>query len=445
MSLLAVGLSHHGAAIPLLERVSLTEDAARALARRLARNSCIRETAVLATCNRLEVYAQVDAFHESLSTVAQELVSATGVSLEELTPAMYAHYGSDAVSHLFRVASGLDSMAVGESQIIGQVRHSLQAGQRDGTVGSAMTATLQHALRTGKRVHSETGVDRIGPAMVVSSLEFAREVVGPLEAARILVVGAGAMSGLAVATAVRMGAGRIQVANRTMERARRLAAGVGGTALDLRDRDALVKALGEVDVVISCTGAVGHVVDRDLVEAGRHAGAAGPQVFVDLALPRDVDPAVATLPGCHVLSLDELRTRLAAEPAGVELEAAQRVVAEEVAAWHAEMEQQTVVPTVVALRSYAGGVVEAELDRLMSRNPGMDPRVEAEVRQTVKRVADKLLHNPTVRLKSLAGSESGDYAQALRELFGLSIALDQPDSLDTAIRVVPSEKAARRA
>lgn len=437
MSLLAVGLSHHSASIALLERTSLPEDAALALGRALVATDFVKEAAVLATCNRLEIYAEVTTFHGGLTAIGDQFTAATGVPLDELTPSLYAHYADEAVAHLFRVTSGLDSMAVGESQIIGQVRTALQTGQREGTVTGELGSVLQQALRVGKRVHSETGADTIGPAMVVSALRSAQEIVGPLAQSQVLVVGAGAMSGLAAATAARMGATGVQVANRTLERAQRLAAGIEGVGFSLDDEPRLTQALAQADVVLSCTGAVGQVLTQDMVRAAQADAGERPAVFIDLALPRDVDPQVANLPGCHVLSLVELREQLAGEAAGVELDAARRIVQEEVAVWRTSAQEQNVVPTVVALRSYASGVVDAELHRLLSRNPGMDPRIEAEVRQTVRRVADKLLHNPTVRVKALAAQHGDSYAEALRELFDLTVDLEAPDSVGTALRKGP--------
>lgn len=438
MSLLAVGLSHHSAPITLLERAALDESRARDLARRLMQRECIAEAVVLATCNRLEVYADVSVFHGGLSAIGEELTQISGLELDELTPSLYAHYADEAVSHLFRVSSGLDSMAVGESQIIGQVRAALTAGQQDATVTGPLGGLLQQALHVGKRVQAESGADKIGPAMVVSALTHAETLVGLLANTTVLIVGAGAMSGLAAATAARMGAGRIEVANRTQDRADRLAAGVGGVGFDLGDEPRLIESLGRADIVLSCTGAVGHVLGTAVVAAGRQVAGARPQVLIDLALPRDVDPLVADLPGCHVVSLEELGQWLAGEPAGVGLDLAARIVDEELATWRSGMQEQAVVPTVVALRSYADGVVEAEVQRLLARNPSLDPRIEAEVRHAVRRVADKLLHNPTVRVKSLTTSGGGSYAEALRELFDLSVDLEAQDSVGSALRKVPA-------
>ncbi|WP_187279438.1 glutamyl-tRNA reductase [Quadrisphaera setariae] len=435
MSLLFVGMSHRTAPIALLERAALDADAARELARDLC-GGAVQEAAVLATCNRVEVYAVVPAFHLGVQDLSAALAQRAGVPLGDLAESLLFAYGERAVEHLFSVSAGLDSMALGESQVLGQVRASLRRGQEDGTVGRVLDQLVQRALRVGKRVHSETGLDRAGRSLVEAALEGADAVVGPLEQARALVVGAGSMSALAATTLQRLGVGSIAVANRTAARAERLAAAVGGTWLPLDDPAALRAALAEADVVVSCTGAVGTVLDAADVQAARAQrrsgadGLAAPQLLVDLALPHDVDPAAGELPGVELVGLDALRRRLATTPeddealAGVagSVRSARAVVAEEVAGYLAEQRAAAVAPTVAALRSLARDVVEAEVSRLRGRlGADADPRVVAEAELAVHRVTEKLLHTPTVRVKALAadGADGAGYAAVLRELFDL--------------------------
>ncbi|GAB4068118.1 glutamyl-tRNA reductase [Angustibacter speluncae] len=433
MSLLAVGISHHTAPLDVLERVALDAAGTRELATALGRAEHVREVAVLATCNRLEVYADVTTFHGGLADIGRMLVARAGLDLAELTPHLYVRYAEHAVQHLFRVAAGLDSMALGESQVLGQVRATLRRAQEDGTLGRLLDPLLQHSLRAGKRAHTETGLDRAGHSLVEAALAHADEVGLPLTASRALVVGAGAMSGLAAATLYRGGAAAITVANRTPERAQRLARAVGGEWLALDDPDALVQALAGADVVVSCTGAVGHVLTVERVAAARELRAAraalegrdpADQLLVDLALPRDVEPGVTALPGVHVVDLATLGRELEHAEVGEQVEAARRVVDEEVATYLQGQRADEVAPTVVALRSYARQVVEAELARLRSRLGEVDPKVAAEVELSVHRVVEKILHTPTVRVKSLAAEQDGSgthYAAALRELFDLDI------------------------
>jgi len=418
MSLLVVGLSYRTAPLALLERAALTADQCRRIEERLCRSDQIAEAVAVATCNRLELYAEVSRFHGSVTDAGEILADVTGVELAELTDHLYVHYEAAAVAHLFGVVCGLDSMAVGEQQILGQVRTAMRAARATGSVGRSLHAVLQHALRVGKRAHAETGLDRAGHSLVAAGLAVAQERVGPLPGVHVLVVGAGAMSGLAVATVARQGAGRISVTNRTPDRAERLAAGVGGVVVPF---DRLAAALADADVVISCTGAVGHVVDTELARGARLGRDGRPQVYVDLALPRDVEGAVADLPGVQVVDLEHLGHRLASASAGTDLADVRALVAEEVEVFLAEQRAEAVAPTVVALRALARSVVDAELARLAGRlGDDVDVRVRAEIEQTVHRVVEKLLHTPTVRVKQLAGETVGTgYAEALRELFGL--------------------------
>ena len=442
MTVLVVGLSHHTAPLDLLERAALDAAATRAVSRRLHACEHVLEAVVLSTCNRLEVYADVSTFHGGVADVGAALADTVGVPLTDLTDHLYLHHADRAVAHLFTVAAGLDSMAVGESQILGQVRAALRRGQEDGTVGRVLDPLLQQSLRVGKRAHSETGLDGAGHSLVEAGLADAEAVVGPLAGARALVVGAGAMSALAATTLQRSGVAEITVANRTPGRAERLAQAVGGRWLRLSDTDALVAALADTDVVLSCTGAVGHVLEAGVVRAARARRGGGAQLVVDLGLPRDVAPEVGTLPGVVLVGLAELGERLADAATGAEIDAARTIVAAEVDGYLAEQRAAEVAPVVVALRSHARAVVTAELERLRTRLGGeLDERTEAEVGQTVNRVVDKLLHTPTVQMKKLAATEPGgtSYAAALRELFGLDVA--EVSSVGDVLRAAPEVEA----
>ncbi|MBT0767743.1 glutamyl-tRNA reductase [Kineosporia sp. J2-2] len=417
MSIMIVGLSHRTAPISLLERTTLTAEAASGLVAGLCRGDHVAEAIALVTCNRLEVYADVSKFHGGIGEIGAGLAEATGVPLAELTEHLYVHYENAAVAHLFQVTCGLDSMAVGEQQILGQVRVALRAAQAAGSAGRTIGHLVQNALRVGKRVHSETTLDRAAPSLVDAGLRKAAEVLGPLPGLNVLVLGAGAMSGLSVASAHRAQAGSIAVCSRTLPRARRLAESVDGTPVPLEN---LQNALAAADLVIACAGAGGYLVDLDA--AGRAAAARGgrPQVYVDLALPRDVQPEIAGLPSTRVFDLEHLGQILTAGGLSEDLAEARSMVEDEVALYLADQRAKEVAPTVVALRAMARSVMEAELGRLSGRLDGLDPDVFAELEQTVHRVVEKLLHQPTVRVKELAAAPGGDtYAEALRLLFNL--------------------------
>ena len=419
MSVLVVGLSHRTAPVELLERAALPADASVKLLDDVVASDHAGEAMVLSTCNRVEVYADVDKFHGGVAQTSELLARRTGVPIDELTQHLYVHYEDRAVAHLFAVACGLDSMVVGESQILGQVRAALRAAQDNGTAGRTLGALAQQALRVGKRARTETGIDRAGRSLVTAGLEEAQRTLGTVAGTSALVVGAGAMSALAATLVARAGAARVVVANRTLAHAERVAAAVGGVAVPLAE---LPRALTEADLVVSCTGAVGHVIGADVVAAAQRARGERPLVVLDLALPRDVEPEAHGVPGVTVVDLESLATVLEATEHMADVDATRAIVADEVTAFLGWQRAASVAPTVVALRDMADGVVRAELIRLAGRLPDLAPRHRAEIELTVQRVVDKVLHAPTVRVKQLAGEQFGSgqsYADALSKLFGL--------------------------
>ncbi|MFE0583413.1 glutamyl-tRNA reductase [Streptomyces sp. NPDC058874] len=544
MSLLVVGLSHRSAPVSVLERASLSADTKTKLLHDTLAAEPATEATVLATCNRIELYADVDKFHAGVAELSTLLAQHSGVALEELTPYLYVHYEDRAVHHLFSVACGLDSMVVGEGQILGQIKDALALGQELHSAGRLINDLFQQALRVGKRAHSETGIDRAGQSLVTFGLEQLAAGTPVAEWARgrrALVIGAGSMSSLAAATLARVGVAEIVVANRTAERAERLAeilvasgTGVRASALAMA---AVPDELTRVDVVVSCTGATGLVLTADDVLAAVSWGAAGepapaeqaapgaaPQAhpagppagpeaampdgdvlarlvaaaeaggriadagaartisapadaaadgcpvgpdgrsaltgvdanslelhgtwadqgeaaaqrqprrtaraqahatdvrlaLLDLAMPRDIDAAVHRIPGVRLVDIESLAEASADAPMAADVDAVRGIVAQEVAAFGAAQRAAHITPTVVALRAMAAEVVAMEVARLDGRLPDLDERQRAEVTQTVRRVVDKLLHAPTVRVKQLASEPGGaGYAEALRELFDL--------------------------
>ena len=426
MSLLAVGVSHQTAPVALLEQFAMgPDDRAKAL-HELVESDHVTEALVLATCNRIEVFAEVEKFHGGVTDVSRVLARQAGATVEELSPYVTVHYEDQAVAHLFTVAAGLDSMVVGETQVLGQLRAAYALARTHGTVGRALHPVAQRALRVGKRVHTETGIDRAGASLVSVALDRAEARVGSLAGRTVLVVGAGSMGALSATTLARRGA-HVVVASRTAASATRLAGTVGGRATDLAH---LPEELAAADALVSCTGATGLVIHTDVVAAAMAGRGGRPLAVVDLALPRDVEPGVADLPGVHVVDLALLQGERASTPgrptdgpvAADDIAAAHALIEVETALLRAERQAAEVAPTVSALRSQAAGVVDAELLRLSTRLPDLDARSRAEIARTVHRVVDKLLHEPTVRVKELAAAPGGtDYAGALRALFGLGI------------------------
>ncbi|MFD5272234.1 glutamyl-tRNA reductase [Streptomyces sp. NPDC058335] len=541
MSLLVVGLSHRSAPVSVLERASLSADAQFKLLQDTVAAEPATEAGVLATCNRIELYADVDKFHAGVAELSTLLAQHSGVGLEELTPYLYVHYEDRAVHHLFSVACGLDSMVVGEGQILGQIKDSLARAQEGHTAGRLLNDLFQQALRVGKRAHSETGIDRAGQSLVTFGLEqlaAGGDVTAWARGKRALVIGAGSMSSLAAATLARAGVAEIVVANRTFDRAERLAQILAENGdPDIVSRavpmESVPTELTRADVAVSCTGATGLVLtaeavatavegrtgapaaltddpsgptdvrplppasvgtddgcplDLSAVQQGfsvmgeaavagmdaatleQHAAwAAGPAVdrreaarrpgadaeliaalaataatvgriperrrpepapvpvrpepvlfLLDLAMPRDVDAATHRLAGVRLVDIESLADASADAPMAADVDQVRRIVSDEVAAFGAAQRAAHITPTVVALRAMAADVVAGEIARLDGRLPGLDDKHRAEITQTVRRVVDKLLHAPTVRVKQLAAEPGGaGYADALRTLFDL--------------------------
>jgi glutamyl-tRNA reductase len=422
MSALVVGISHRSAPIALLERLTVGADGAAKLVEDVLANPHVSEATVVATCNRLEIYAAVDRFHGSVEDISQRLLEPAREIVDALIPHLYVHYDDGAVSHLFRVAAGLDSMAVGEAQILGQTRDALRLGQEQGSVGPVLNSLFQQALRVGKRAHAETGIDRAAPTLVSAALDRA---AGDLAGRRVVVVGAGAMAALSVATVVRRGAGEVVVVNRTPERAERLAV---EHAVRWAPLTAVAAEVAAADVVVACAGATGTLVSREAV-----AAAAGPIALVDLALPHDIDPSVADLPGVVLVTLADLVDDLRGSDAGAEVEAVRAIVAAEVEAFLSARGQSSITPTVVALRTMATSVVESEMARIDRRLPDLDDETRDQLLHTLRRVADKLVHQPTIRAKELGDRDAVSYATALAELFALD-----PEAVDAVTRPVES-------
>ncbi|MFF1836105.1 glutamyl-tRNA reductase [Streptomyces sp. NPDC058231] len=477
MSLLVVGLSHRSAPVSVLERASLAAETQGKLLQDTLAAEPATEAAVLATCNRIELYADVDKFHAGVAELSTLLAQHSGVGLDELTPYLYVHYEDRAVHHLFSVACGLDSMVVGEGQILGQIKDALALGQELHTAGRLLNDLFQQALRVGKRAHSETGIDRAGQSLVTFGLEQLAdggEIAVWAKGKRALVIGAGSMSSLSAATLARAGVAEVVVANRTRARAERLVEilnqpGGTGTVARAVEMAAVSDELTRADVVVSCTGATGLVLTAEAVagalglpfdaavaaapapaapaaDLDQHAAwvengsatmtaqtqtvrratvpaqSTGPVrlALLDLAMPRDIDGAATRLDGVRLVDIESLAEASADAPMAADVDQVRTIVSDEVAAFGAAQRAAHITPTVVALRTMAADVVAGEIARLDGRLPDLDEKQRAEITQTVRRVVDKLLHAPTVRVKQLASEPGGaGYADALRELFDL--------------------------
>ena len=445
MSMLVVGMSHQSAPVALLERLSMDDTVRNDTCEVLVSKPSLSEAMIVSTCNRLEVYTVTNSFHTGVQDVVKVLAGNSGVDEDELRGYLYVRYADAAAEHLLTVTAGLDSMVVGEQQIIGQVRTAYQLAAEQGAVGPRIHALAQSALHTGKRVHSETDIDEAGSSMVSFAFDQAMMAMGAvdLKGKTALVLGAGAMSSLAATQAGRLGIDKLIIANRTFDRAERLAghaheAGVHAEAIEFHRRTAV---LDDIDVVISATGAKEFTLTKQDIPAGHNL------MIIDLSLPRDIDNAVAKLDNVTLINIERLSDSLDAADTEVAggadpQVAARAIVREELEAYSSAQRVREIVPAVAALRRRAADVVECELGRLQQKSPDLTDEQIGDVSQALKRVVDKLLHEPTVRAKKLAAnSGTVSHETALQELFGLQLegsgvsvdVKELPENLDASV------------
>lgn len=419
MSLIVVGVNHRTVPLELLERMSVARQHLPKALHDLAEREHIVEVVVLSTCNRTEVYARCTRFHAAVGDVRDFFAAHSGADPDELADHLYTYFDDGAISHLFTVAAGLDSMIVGEGEILGQVREAWRAAQKEGTVPGPLGRVFRHAVESGKRVRTETEIGRHPVSISSAAVAVASRRLGGLAGKKVLVVGAGEMGeGMALAAASREPA-EIVVVNRTADRAKRLAARAGGRAVPLSK---LLTELADADLVLSSTGADEVLLQRADVESLLSWRPEQPLMVVDVALPRDVDAGVGEIPGVTLLDLDDLRD-YAARGADLRRQAiatARDIVGEELVRYRREHFARMVAPLVTSLRAEGERVRQEELARFASRLEALDPDAREAVEALTKRIVNKLLHEPTVRVKEAAGSDRGDLlAEALEALFGL--------------------------
>lgn len=418
MSIVVFGVNHHTSPLALLERVAVSpDDLPKAIASLVARRN-VSEAVVLSTCNRTEVYAVAEKFHGAFADIRDFFCEVGGLDPDELHPHLYTQHDDAAISHLFEVAAGLDSAVLGETEILGQVRGAWERAQAEGGARTTLNLLFRHALETGKRARTETAISRSTASVSSAAVDMATARLGTLTGRRVLVVGAGEMGeGVAVAL-VGAGANDITVVNRTHERAVALAARVDGRVRPFHE---LADAINDVDVLLTCSRAGTVVVDEAMVAAAR-VGATAPLLVVDIAVPRNVDAAVATLTDVTLLDLDDLRTWAAAgiEHRRHEAEHVRRIVGEEIERFTVEVTARQAAPLVAALHERAETIRTAELDRFSAKLTNLDPAQRAAVEALTHGIVAKLLHAPSVRLKDDAGTPQGERnAAAVRDLFDL--------------------------
>ncbi|MDQ3569637.1 MAG: glutamyl-tRNA reductase [Actinomycetota bacterium] len=427
MSVVVVGLNYRTVPLELLERMTVSASSLpKALADLRSREN-LAEAVVISTCMRTEVYVLAERFHPAVGEVRDFLAELSFAPPEEFSDRLYSYYGEGAVAQLFRVVTGIDSAVLGESEVLGQVRGAWERAAAEGAAGPVLGGLFRHALEVGKRARSETGIGRGTTSISQAAVEMAGERLGTLEKKRILVLGSGQMGkGMAVALAGRFGTpgkrhspAELMVASRSWPAAESVAARIGGEAVPFEGVDA---ALVNADLVLTSTGAPSallHVEDLEPVMAARDGREL---LVVDVAVPRDVDPAVGRVPGVTLLDMEDLRSFAEAGMAERRREVAHvdAIVETEVSRYMAASTARELAPLIVALRQRAEGVRGAEIDRYRSRLEGLDDRQREAVEGLTKGILAKLLHEPTVRLKEAAGSPRGDrLAEALRSLFDL--------------------------
>jgi len=411
-------MSHHSAPVALLEQLSMDETVQNETASALVEQPALSEAMIISTCNRLEVYTVANSFHTGVEDVLRVLSATSGVAESELRTYLYVRYADAAAKHMMSVASGLDSMVVGEQQIIGQVRASYQDAVDRGTVGPGLHLLAQSALHAGKRVHTETDIADAGASMVTLALEQALAImgIGDFRGRTALVLGAGAMATLSATHLGKMGVDKLIIANRTRSRAERLAehSREAGIPAEVVDFNARAGALARADIAISATASGEYTITPEDIS--------GPVMLADLSLPRDIDDAVTTREGVHLVNIEYLHHQLMEGDTenSQAHRAAEAIVAEELEAFSSQERVREVGPAVAQLRRAANEVIVSELDRLRTRAPGLSEADFDQVTRTVRRVVDKLLHNPTVKIKELAAhSETVSVETAIEELFGI--------------------------
>jgi glutamyl-tRNA reductase len=419
MSVVVIGVNHRTSPLRVLERVAVSAEAMPKALHALSSKDNIREAVVLSTCNRTEVYAVTEKFHAAYDDIAEFFCELGGLRSDELHQHLYSQHDDAAVRHLFEVACGLDSAVIGENEILGQVRDAWSLAQESGAARTTLNLLFRHALETGKRARSETGISRSTTSISFAAVEMARELLGTLAYRKVLIIGAGTM-GEGVAVALTMNSTtEVTVINRTESRGRDLAERLGA---EMRPMSELRAALLDTDVVVTCIGAGSFVLDREMIEPIMSVRSGRTLFIVDIAVPRDVDESVGAIDGVELRNLDDLRDWVRSGVESREGEAAKvsTIVSEEVERYALDSTARQAAPLIAAMHAAADEVRVAEMERHAKRLAELTPEQIEAVESLVRGITAKLLHEPTVRLKENAGTPQGErLADALRDLFDL--------------------------
>ena len=420
MQLLLVGVSHRTAPVELRERLDFSAKGVDRALTALAESPSHHETTIVSTCNRVELYVCCDETDTARAAIQQFLSSFHGIPGDQLTPHLYVKTGPDAVRHLFRVASGLDSLVVGEPQVLGQVKEAFGLASQLGCTGTLLNKLFHSAFAVGKRVRTETALSEGAVSVSYAAVALAKKIFGSLKGRTILVLGAGEMGKLTAIHMQSQGIGRLIIASRTAAHAVALADSIGGTAIAW---ESLNTAVAEADILITATGASAPIISRALIAQTMKARRQRPLFIIDIAVPRDVEPEAGKLEEVFLYNIDDLQSVVQENLSkrGTEADEAELIVSEEVSKFLGWLNSRGAVPTVVALRHRFESVRQSELRRLEPKLASLPPEARARVDEITRLIVEKLLINPTEQLKSISDAETvAAYSDALNRLFGLS-------------------------
>ncbi|HZT60626.1 MAG TPA: glutamyl-tRNA reductase [Pyrinomonadaceae bacterium] len=420
MSIVLVGLNHKTAPVEVRERLAFTDQACAESLRALVDGDVVREGLIVSTCNRVEILTAAAGKKgaEAAERLSDFLSSARSIPVESFNGHLYTHADDAAVRHVFRVASSLDSLVVGEPQVLGQVRHAYSIAVEAGTAGRVLHKLVHHALHVAKRVRSETGIAANAVSVSFTAVELGRKIFGSLKGATVLLVGAGEMAELAAQHLAGAGASRILVANRTYTTAQELAVKFGGEAVEF---SALEETLAEADIVICSTGAQQYVITPEMAERARHSRRNRPAFFIDISVPRNVDPAVAKLPNLFVFDVDDLEAVVASNMREREREAerAELIVESEVSQFQQALRNLDLGPTVGALKEKLNNIAREEFQRQRNRLGTLTPEQERAIEAMLTSAVNKISHPIIHRMRRSYDTGEEENVQAWRDIFGL--------------------------
>lgn len=420
MNILVVGLNYRTAPVEIRERFSVSEEALNGALRRLTESSHLLESVVVSTCNRTEIYAVTNTAEFGRDEILSYLENASGVKREVFLPYLYIHSEETAVRHLLRVTSGLDSMVLGETQILGQVREAFLRAQQAGVTGSMFNNLFKRSITFAKYAHSETEIGRHAVSVSYAAVELAKKIFEELNDKTILVIGAGKMSELTAKHLYSSGARRVLVVNRTFERAKELADKFEGHALELKSLDL---ALKEADIVVSSTGAENYVVDKQQIAAVMKQRRNRPLFLIDIAVPRDLDPEINKLANVYLYDIDDLEGVIAAnlEERHKEAEKISVLIEQEVTAFKQWQTEQAAVPMISALRVKGNTIQKAVMESLQNKLPDLSDRDLHLLQKHTNQIINQLLHEPIKQLKEMAHEPQAElYLETFSRLFGLA-------------------------